>query len=183
MYTDRMFKELADLGICASGQRLWRKSNRDVEMIIKVWKKWPEYWVEHSEKVLDIVRRYFSSEDDLRKLEGHCIFLDREMNITIGSEESVFVVGSSSGSIHIKDWATAKIYCFNHADLRISCGFHSYVNIECYDQSMLTVGNNKGKCTIYAYDDSTIESGDSKANVVCKSVCRGEVFNGEEIEP
>ena len=67
MNTEKLFSELADLGVCASGRRLWRQSSKDVDMIIKVWKKWPEYWVEHSEGALAIVRKYFSLDTDLDK--------------------------------------------------------------------------------------------------------------------
>ena len=182
MNIDGLFDELADLGVCASGRRLWKKSSRDVDMIIKVWKQWPEYFVEHSAPALKIVRRYFSSEQDLKGLEDNCILLDRNIDVDLDSEESVFVVGNTSGNIRIKDWATVKLYCFNNSNLNIECGIHSYVNIECYDSSALSILSNKGKCIIYSYDKSVIDTPNSSAHVIQKDIQRGKVFNGREIE-
>lgn len=181
MDAEQLFKELADLGVCASGRRLWRKSSRDEDMIIKVWKRWPEYWVEHSDKALDIVRRYFSSEDDLRRLEDNCIYLDRNMSTETDSTDAVFVVGDSDIDIKVNDWAVVKIYCFNAAKLRVSCGLHAYVNIECYDNSHVSIDANKGRCIVYAYDDSEVNECGNTASVIRKELKRGEVFNGKEI--
>lgn len=181
MDAERLFKELADLGVCASGRRLWRQSSRDEDMIIKVWKRWPEYWVEHSDKALDIVRRYFSSTEDLHRLEDNYIYLDRNTNAEIGSTDVVFIVGDSDMEINVKDWAVVKVYCFNTSKLRISCGFHAYVNIECYDNSRLTVDSNKGCCTVYAYDDSRIDGDLHHVSISRVKAQRGEVFNGKDI--
>ena len=181
MDTNKLFSELADLGVCSSGRRLWGRSNKDVDMIIKVWKRWPEYLMEHSTPALEIVRRYFSSEPDLKKLEDNRIYLDRQINIELGSEESVFVMGDSSGVINIRDWATVKLYCFNDISLNIKCGFHTYVSVECYDRSVLSVLSNKGTCTVYAYDDSSIDAPCDPVRVIRKKLSRGQVFNGEEI--
>lgn len=183
METELLFNELADLGVCASGRRLWRKSSRDESMIIKVWKRWPEFWVEHSDKALDIVRRYFSSETDLAQLEDNRIYLDRNINVVLGSENQVFVVGSSNIDILVKDWSVLKIYCFNDSNLNISCGYHSYVNIECYDNSHLNILSNTGKCKIYSYDKSIIDNKCvGNTDVVKMSVKRGQVFNGSEFD-
>lgn len=181
MNVDDLFNELADLGVCASGRRLWSQSSKDTNMIIKVWKRWPEYFVEHSDSALEIVRRYFTSKQDKEKLEENCIYLDRNIDVDLGSEESVFVVGLSSGIIRIKDWATVKLYCFNTSNLKIECGFHSYVNIECYNSSKLSVLSNKGTCTVYTYDDSIIDATMDSVNVVRKELKRGKVFNGQEV--
>lgn len=181
MDTDKLFSELADLGVCSSGRRLWGRSNKDVDMIIKVWKRWPEYFMEHSTPALEIVRRYFASEQDLKKLEDNRIFLDRQINAELGSEDYVFVIGDSSGVIKIKDWATVKLYCFNNASINMECGLHSYVNVECYDRSGLSVLSNNGTCTVYAYDDSFIDTSCELVRVIRKDLIRGQVFNGEEI--
>lgn len=184
MNTEQLFKELSDLGVCASGQRLWRQSSRDRNMIIKVWKRWPEYWVEHSEKALEIVRRYFSSESDLNQLESNRIYLDRDIDVELGSEDSAFVVGDSNVDIRVKDWSVVKIYCFNNANLNILCGYHSYVNIECYDSSHITVLSNSGKCKVYSYDCSIVDTKGivNNVDVVKKMVQRGQVFNVKEID-
>lgn len=181
MNTEQLFKELADLGVCASGRRLWRQSSRDEDMIIKVWKRWPEYWVEHSGDAIGIMRRYFSSDEDLSKLEESHIYMDRTVDSEIGSDTSVFFVGDTKGTIRVKDWAVVKIYLFNKSSIRISCGFNSYVNIECYDGSDLTIEANEGKCKVYSYDTSRIMSEATEGvSLSIKNIERGHVFNGEE---
>ena len=83
--------------------------------------------------------------------------------------------------IKINDWATVKLYCFNNASINMECGLHSYVNVECYDQSRLSVLSNNGTCTVYAYDDSFIDTPCELVRVIRKVMIRGQVFNGEEI--
>lgn len=182
METEKLFKELADLGVCASGRRLWRRSNQDVDMIIKVWKKWPEYWVEHSEGALAIVRKYFDTEEDLRMLKDNGLFIDHTQDVELDSDTAVFFVGDSNCIVRVKDWATVKIYCFNNANLKIECGKHSYVNMECYDKSNIFMLSNHGKCTVYSYDESCIDGDVANICVSRKEINRGQVFNGEEMD-
>lgn len=179
MDTEKLFEELADLGVCASGRRLWRQSGKDVDMIVKVWKKWPEYWVEHSGEALGIVRRHFRTEEDLDKLRGSNLYMDNSRDVELDSDTAVFFVGNSNCAVRVKDWAAVKIYCFNHARIRMECGASSYVNIEAYDHAQVSVLSNKGKCRIYAYDGSRIEDDGDTASVTRKDITRGSVFNGE----
>ena len=182
MNTEKLFSELADLGVCASGRRLWRQSRKDVDMIIKVWKKWPEYWVEHSEGALAIVRKYFNLDTDLDRLASCNLFLDHTQDVELDSDTAVFFVGNSNCTVRVKDWATVKIYCFNHANIRLKCGAHSYVNIEAYDHSQVSILSNKGKCKIYAYDQSQIKDNGNPVSIARKDITRGSVFNGEEVK-
>lgn len=176
-----MFSELADLGVCASGRRFWRRSERDVSTIVKVWKKWPEYWIEHPDGALDIVRRYFNSGEDLAFLFANNIFLDRKDRVELDSDSAVFIVGDSDCDVLVKDWATVKIYCFNRSNVRILPGFHSYVNIESYDETSVSINSDKGKCLVYAYDRSEVTGSGASLTVDRKRINRGDVFNGKEI--
>lgn len=182
MNTEKLFSELADLGVCASGRRLWRQSSKDVDMIIKVWKKWPEYWVEHSEGALAIVRKYFNLETDLDKLASCNLFLDHTQDVELDSDTAVFFVGNSNCTVWVKEWATVKVYCFNNANIRIECGTNSYVNIETYDHAQVSILSNKGKCKIYAYDQSQIEDNGNPTSITRKDITRGSLFNGEEVK-
>lgn len=181
MDTEMLFSELADLGVCASGRRLWRQSSRDVDMIIKVWKKWPEYWIEHSEGALDVVRRYFNTKDDLSKLEDNLLFLDHTQDVELDSDTAIFFVGNSNCTVRVKDWATVKVYCFNHANIRFECGTHSFVNVEAYDCTQVSIQSQKGRCMVYRYDHSQIETNGCLVSIARKKTERGSVFNGEEI--
>lgn len=182
MNTEKLFSELADLGVCASGRRLWRQSSKDVDMIIKVWKKWPEYWVEHSEGALAIVRKHFNLDTDLDKLSSYNLFLDHTKDVELDSDTAVFFVGNSNCTVRVKEWATVKLYCFNHANIRLECREHSYVNIEAYDNTHIDIDSNNGKCTIYAYDKSQIEDNGNPTSISRKDITRGSVFNGEEVK-
>lgn len=181
MDINNLFSELADLGVCQSGKRLWTQSSKDLNMIIKVWKRWPEYLVEHSIQALPILRSFFSSDDLIERLVVDNIYLDHSKDVELSSDNSVFFIGDCNCHVKVKDWGTVKIYCFNKSSLSIDCGFHSYVNVECYNNTKIDVACNNGACTVYSYDDSDVKS-NGKVSVVRKKIERGNVFNGEEIQ-
>lgn len=180
MTIDNLFAKLADLGVCQSGRRLWNQSEKDLDMIIKVWKKWPEYLVEHSIQALPILRTFFSTDDLKRRLAVDNIYIDNDKEIELSSDNSVFFIGDCNCHVKVKDWGTVKIYCFNESSLSIDCGFHSYVNVECYNNTKVDVICNNASCTVYSYDESEIKSNE-KVSVIPKKIERGNVFNGEEI--
>lgn len=173
-----LFEIVRNIGICETGKRYLDKDKKNIGFLIKVWKRWPEYLIEHSTQVEDIFREYLSENDKL-KLEESNIYFDSSANTIIDSD-TVFVSGSSNIDIEVKDWAVVKLYLFDESRLKLLCGENSIVNIECYNESQIDV-ESKGNSSIviFQHDQSAVKA--ENANIIKKECERGEVFNGKEM--
>lgn len=175
---ENLLSTLAKVGICKTGKRYLRTTPRDMDTVIKCWKNWAEYFIEHSDFSLKTIRQ-FVSEDMKRELHANNLFVDLVGSVTIGSDNAVFVMGDSDVTITIEDWAVVKIYAFNNAKIKLIEGQRAYINIEAYNSAhVVAEAANDAKVTVYQYDNSIAEG---SANIHKKEYNRGEVFNGKEI--
>lgn len=46
--SELILTELAKTGVCNAGLRYLDSTDKSVDVLIKVWKRWPEYFCEHS---------------------------------------------------------------------------------------------------------------------------------------
>lgn len=172
-----LFEIVRNIGICETGKRYLDKEKKDIYLLIKVWKRWPEYLIEHSTQVVDIFRQYLTENDKL-KLEESNIYFDSIANNIIDSD-TVFISGTSKIDLEIKDWAVVKIYLFDNSNLNLMCGENSIVNIECYNDAHIEIESKENsRIVVFQNDQSTVVS--DKAKIVKKTYKRGEVFNGSE---
>lgn len=180
---DELFKALASLGICQTGQRYWSMSDKNLETIIKAWKKWPEFMEEHGEVAIHTLRKYLEKYNVKERLELNNIYLDSTLdNKLVESDTNVTVAGSSNGSIVVKDFSVVKFYVYNNSDITIVCGKNTIVGVEAYHNSKVKIVIQDGaKFFGEQYSNANIVS-DSAIKVDKKEYIRGEIFNGLEDE-
>lgn len=173
---EKMFNELAALGICKSGQRLWQMSSRDLNAFISFWKKWPEYLIEHEHKALAVIRQYLNN-DDFEILSAHGIYVDAP-NIDISIyNDTIVLVGNTTGRIRVKSYGVVKIYAYHDINITVEAYDNASVNIETYNSARIVVESESSRCKGYQYDNSSIAGA---VDVECKEYVRGGVFNGRE---
>lgn len=176
--SEQLFNGLADIGVCSTGQRYMHGQNRDLSFLIKIWKRWPEYLIEHSGEAIGLLRKHLSAKD-IHTLFQDDIFLDQQyFEKNVETDATCFAVGRAKGVINIPDWGVAKIYTFNDSKVTIHCGDQSIVNIECYDSSSVNI-TGSGRVIVHQYDKSLVFG---NANIIKENIDRGLVFNGKEIE-
>lgn len=176
-----LLASLASTGVCQTGKRYLQGTPQDLEVLIKVWRRWPEYWSEHSSFAIEMLRK-FLNEDTKQYLAQKNLFFDFAGHADLDMKDAtpVFVVGDSNVTLTTKDYGVAKIYLFNNARVSIACGKKSVVFVEAYDDTQFCVSkNNDSEICVYQYDMSVVV-GDAKIKK-CEHI-RGEVFNGQETE-
>lgn len=177
---NHLFEILGDIGVCATGKRYMDKEQKDLEFLAKIWKQWPEYLIEHSQKTVPILRSYLSIEDKANLLKQNIFFDFKGSKIIDIKSDTVFVCGDSECLIELHEWSVMKVYIFDHSKVKIICPDKSIVNIECYNESQIDV-ESKGNASIviFQHDLSVVKA--ENAKIIEKECKRGEVFNGKEM--
>ena len=67
---------LSKVGVCETGKRYLNGTDKDINVLIKVWKGWAEYLYEHSDFACKVLRKYLT-EEDKKTLECESLFLDK----------------------------------------------------------------------------------------------------------
>lgn len=170
---------LSGLGVCRTGQRYLKRTPRDFDTLVKVWRGWPEFLCEHSEDACRLLRAYLTAEDRQHLAEKY-LFVDHKGVMRLcATAHPVFVIGRSDVRIMLPEFAVVKLYVFNESVVTVEMGDNAILNAEAYDTSMLAVtGGWRGKTLCYQYDASDVKGVE---RVVPKVYVRGEVFNGKEI--
>lgn len=176
-----LLEEFTKVGVCETGKRYLKGTPKDIETLIKVWRRWPEYLYEHSEYALSILRKYLT-EENKKYLAGQHLFVDftGSVNISIeNSEHPVFILGDSDCIVSTTHYAVLKMYVFNSSRVELSCEDHSINDIEAFNNSYLNINvDSDSKCKVYQYDKAEIIG---NAEISSKEYKRGLVFNGKEI--
>nr|DAU07296.1 MAG TPA: hypothetical protein [Caudoviricetes sp.] len=178
---NRLLECLAKTGVCQTGKRYLNGTNKDLETLIKVWRGWPEYWYEHSEATIKLLRMFLTDQDK-KTLAENFLFVDffGEFRLNREFSEPIFIVGSSNVVINMPAYMVGKSYLFNEAKAMFNVSENAIFNIETFDTSHIEINNPQGKCTIYRYDQSIVSG---TARVIDKEYIRGNVFNGKEFQP
>ncbi|MEG2004272.1 MAG: hypothetical protein RR057_06690, partial [Clostridia bacterium] len=144
-----LLKDLAKIGVCKTGKRYLYTTTQDLNTLIKIWKGWPEYWYEHSEYAIRLMR-YCIDDIDKVILQKENLYLDTEGMFEVGCGESVvFIVGSSNITMVMKEYTATKIYIFNDSKVKINCSSTSIVNVEAWNDSSVKIESGKGVVYIY----------------------------------
>lgn len=177
----KLIEELSSIGVCGTGLRWLNGKKKDIALLIKVWRQWPEYLYEHSEYALELFRKHLT-EQDMEYLATEHLFIDWKGTVEINLDNSsypIFFLGESNCAVRVSDYGVAKIYVFNKSHLDIICKNRAISNVEAFDSSLVYANNDDtSKCTIYSYDNSSVVG---NAHIIRKEYRRGEVFNGKEM--
>lgn len=169
---------LAKLGVCRTGRRYLKGTQKDFDTLVKVWRNWPEFLCEHSAEACRLLRAYLTADDCQRLVKENLFFDYRGVVPLETTVHPVFVVGDSDVQLCAPEFAVIKLYVFNGSMVTVTMADNAILNAETYDTSMLTVtGGWRGKTTCYRYDASEVRGA---GRVVSKEYVRGEVFNGKE---
>lgn len=177
----KLLECLAETGVCQTGRRYLNGTNKDLETLVKVWRGWPEYWYEHSEATIKLLRSFLTDEDK-RALAGKFLFIDfsGEVRLDRGFSEPIFIVGNSDIIVNMPAYMVGKSYLFNNAKAIFNVSDNAIFNIETFDTTHVKINNPQGKCTIYRYDQSIVSG---TARIINREYIRGDVFNGNEFQP
>lgn len=178
---DELFAILSKMGICETGRRYWKMSPKNLETIIKAWKEWPEFIAEHGNDALLVLRKYITSEDDIRLMASKNIYLDTIISDKIiSSDTNVSICGKTTGTIITEDYSVVKIYAYHSSNINVICGKNAIVSVESYHNSAVNIeGCTNNKMFLEMYHNSNITN-NIGANVQKKQYIAGEVFNGKE---
>lgn len=175
--SELILTELAKTGVCNAGLRYLDSTDKSVDVLIKVWKRWPEYFCEHSCLATNTIRT-MANDELLSRFAENNLYIDSRGEVALDSDVAVFFVGKSKSTIKTLPNSIIKIYVYNESDIEIEIGVGSKVNIEAYDASKVLVSNGTTENSkVYQYDDSFISCG---GTVVKKKYMRGDVFNGTD---
>ena len=176
----QLLEKLVKKGVCKTGKRYLSTTKKDFDTLVKVWKGWPEYFCEHSQTIVEVLRSTLDGETK-KALRAKNIFFDFKGDVKLDSDTAVFFVGNSKAEVELNTLAMVKIYLFNEAEVDITCRENSYANIEAYDTTKLQITNESFiTSAVYSYDRSEVEIA-GKANLFNKEYKRGQIFNGKEI--
>ena len=175
----KLLQQLSKIGVCKSGQRYLKTTKQDTDVLIKVWKKWPEYFCEHAEGVTSIIRSMLTHEID-EQLTRNNIYVDFVGSAETDSDNAIFFVGNCKSKINVKAWAVCKIYLYNKSHVTIEAGSNAVIFVEAYNNAYVEIkGDKTVKSSVYMYD-STVSVGFAK--VTKEQYMRGQVFNGREMD-
>lgn len=178
----KLIEELSYIGVCGTGLRWLNGKKKDIALLIKVWRQWPEYLYEHSEYALGLFRKHLT-EQDIEHLATEHLFIDGKGTVEINLDNCsvpAFFLGESNCAVRVSDYGVAKIYAFNKSRLNITCTDRAIANVESFGDSDIYAHNDgTSKCTVYSYDNSSVSG---NAHIIRKEYRRGEVFNGKEME-
>lgn len=170
-----LLEEFSHHGVCSTGQRWLRGQKKDMDTLVHVWRRWPEYLFEHYDFAINLLRNMLS-EDDIEKLASKKLFVDKNAEIeACAEEEPIFVVGKSNVTIHFSSYGTSRIYCYGECTLRVIGDSTTITMIDACNHSIVIVEGSIHP-TVFAYDESNVEG---NAKVVRKNKERGNVFNGK----
>lgn len=175
---EKLLEELSNHGVCETGKRWLRGQKKDMETLIHVWRRWPEYLQEHHDFVHGVMKGLLS-EGDLMHLEKERLYVDRKNVILNGIKfphEPIFLIGDSNVELNFEDFGTAIIYCFGNSKLKVNGDETVILNIKLFNNSKLFVNGNVIPNVVLC--DNAVVEGDAKTRI--RELKRGSVFNGEE---
>ena len=175
----KLLNLLASTGVCKTGKRYLKGTDKGFDTLVKVMKGWPEYLYEHSEVAIDLLRKYIDNEDR-SKLEKEGIYIDvvsAKLKTVKNNQTPIFILGNSTITLEGLDNQVIKVYVFNNSDVMILGGEGTFIDVEAWNNSHVELHTEKG--VAYCYDSATIET---EARCVRKQYDRGEVFNGKELQ-
>ncbi len=175
----QLLEKLVRKGVCKTGKRYLSTTKKDFDTLVKVWKGWPEYFCEHSQTIVEVLRNTLDGETK-KALRAKNIFFDFVGDVKLDSDAAVFFVGDTKANVETNPLAMVKIYLFNEAEVKLTCNEDTYANVEAYDKTKLQLANKSSiRPVVYSYDDAKVEVV-GRASIHKKYYKRGEVFNGIE---
>lgn len=172
----KLLNMLVRTGVCKTGKRYLKGTDKDFETLVKVMKGWPEYLYEHSEVAINLFRKYID-EEGKQALAENGIYFDFDGCKAIKNDLSpIFIVGESNMNIAALENETVKVYIFNDSKVNLLGKDSTFIDLEAWNDSRVELSSGKG--IAYSYDNATIKT---DMRVVKKQYKRGAIFNGKEI--
>lgn len=173
-----LLERLSKIGVCRTGRRYLNMTDKDFHVLVKVWRRWPEYLYEHAELVCPILRAYLT-EDDKARLAKEYLYLDYKGVVNLEkTQEHIFLLGNSDIRFITPEYGVHTIFLFNNSLATVDISTRAYCTVETYNYSFLRVVNGeRGKCTCFKYDESEVHGA---CKDIPKDYVRGDVFNGKE---
>lgn len=173
----KLLNMLVRTGVCKTGKRYLKGTDKGFDTLVKVMKGWPEYLYEHSEVAIKLFRKYIDKEGK-QALAENGIYFDFEGCKAVKSNLSpIFIVGRSNVNLAILKNEIVKVYAFNESKANLLGKDSTFIDVEAWNDSSVEVYSGRG--VVYAYDNAAIKT---DMRVVKKQYKRGDIFNGKEIE-
>lgn len=173
---ERLLNTLVKKGVCKTGKRYLKTTNKNFDVFIRVMKGWPEYLYEHSQEAVKQCRKFIEI-DDKKELTSKGVFLDSKGVYEVKNHMSpIFVLGDSNVVLEVPNFETIKVYVFNNSTANIRAKENSYIDVEVWDNSHVQTLSNK--VVAYVYDKGSVEGPVKKYK---KTYEKGKVFNGKEV--
>lgn len=176
---EKLLEELSNHGVCETGKRWLRGQRKDMETLVHVWRRWPEYFMEHYDFALDVMRRHLT-ETDKEVLANNRLYIDEHF-IVSGMQfpgEPVFLLGDSDITMCFEQFGTARFYLFGKSNLKVIGDSTTLLTIDMFGESALIIDGNM-KPLVHRYNGNEVNG---FADIKDKTYCKGEVFNGKEME-